>query len=77
MLEADLFQMRRMIGPQARLNAILRPSHPDLGGAAAVVEAVRALRAAGIEGLAFYNYGHWRLPALERVRAGFAAWEAE
>ncbi|NJO32092.1 MAG: hypothetical protein HC869_02135, partial [Rhodospirillales bacterium] len=45
MLEADLFQLRRLTGPEARLNAILRPSHPDLAGGAAVGEAVQALRA--------------------------------
>lgn len=76
MLRADLFQLRRLAGPEAKLNAILRPTHPDLQDGTAVVDAVAALRAAGVQGLGFYNYGHWRLPALERVRAGFAAWEA-
>jgi hypothetical protein len=74
MLEADLAQVRRQIGDAARLNVILRPAHPDLGGGRETAAAVPVLRAAGVEGLAFYNYGHWRLPALEQVRAAFAAW---
>lgn len=72
---ADVFDVRRRVGDAARLHAILRPSHPDLGGGTETVAAARALRRAGVEGLAFYNYGHWRLAALEHVRAAFAAWE--
>jgi hypothetical protein len=74
---ADIFDVRRRVGDAARLFAILRPSHPDLGGGAEAAAAARALRQAGVEGLDFYNYGHWRLAALEHVRAAFAAWEEE
>lgn len=74
MLQADLAQVRRHIGDDARLNVILRPAHPDLGGGRETATAVPVLRAAGVEGLAFYNYGHWRLPALDHVRAAFTAW---
>ncbi|MEZ5863845.1 MAG: hypothetical protein R3D25_07125 [Geminicoccaceae bacterium] len=74
---ADVFDVRRRVGDAARLHAILRPSHPDLGGGAETVAAARALRQAGVEGLAFYNYGHWRLAALEHVRAAFAVWEEQ
>ena len=59
---ADLFDVRRRVGPEARLNAILRPTHPDLAGGADTVAAVEALKLGGVEGIAFYNYGHWRLP---------------
>jgi hypothetical protein len=76
MVAADILDVRRRIGPDARLNAILRPTHPDLADGADIPAAVAALKAAGVEGLAFYNYGHWRLPALERVREAFEAWEA-
>ncbi len=76
MLEADLAQVRLHIGAAARLNVILRPAYPDLGSGRDTAAAVPILRAAGAEGLAFYNYGHWRLPALEHVRAAFAAWMA-
>ncbi|HET6467697.1 MAG TPA: hypothetical protein VFG43_04890 [Geminicoccaceae bacterium] len=71
---ADIFDVRRRVGEGARLNAILRPSHPDLAGGTETVAAARALKAGGVEGLAFYNYGHLRLGALERVRAATTAW---
>jgi hypothetical protein len=73
---ADIFDVRRRVGAATRLSAVLRPTHPDLAGGAAAAAAARALRAAGVEGLAFYNYGHWRLPALERVREAIAAFDA-
>jgi len=72
----DLFDVRQRIGTQTPLAAVLRPSHPDLAGGAETVAAVDALQAGGVTGLAFYAYGHWRLGALEQVRAGFAAWNA-
>ena len=68
--------MRRRAGDGARLNAILRPHHPDLAGGAEAAAAAGALRAAGCEGIAFYNYGHWRPGALDRVREALAAWDA-
>lgn len=74
---ADIHDVRRRVGETARLNAILRPTHPDLGGGAEAAAAARVLRRAGVEGIAFYNYGHWRLPALERVREALRAWEDE
>ncbi|MFO1046917.1 MAG: hypothetical protein U1E52_03315 [Geminicoccaceae bacterium] len=73
---ADLFDVRRRVGPEARLNAILRPTYPDLAGGADTVAAAQALKLAGVEGIAFYNYGHWRLPALGRIRDALAAWSA-
>jgi hypothetical protein len=72
---ADLWDVRRRVGDKARLNAILRPSHPDLAGGAETATAARALKAAGCEGIAFYNYGHWRIGAMERVREAIGAWE--
>jgi hypothetical protein len=73
---ADLFDVRLRVGDGARLNAILRPGHPDLADGAETAAAARALKAAGCEGLAFYNYGHLRLAALERAREALGAWEA-
>lgn len=72
---ADLLDVRGRIGTAARLRGVLRPTYPDLANGAETAQAVRALRAAGAEGVGFYNYGHWRLPALANVKAGFAAWE--
>lgn len=74
-IAADIHDVHRRVGPEVRLNAILRPSHPDLADGAEVAAAARLLRLAGIEGIAFYNYGHWRAPALERVRQALAAWD--
>jgi hypothetical protein len=71
----DLFDVRQRIGEAKPLNAVLRPTHPDLAGGAETVAAVEALKAGGVAGLAFYAYGHWRLAALEQVRAGFGAWD--
>lgn len=73
----DLFDVRRRLGKDATLRAVLRPTHPDLAGGRETVAAAQALRAHGAAGLSFYNYGHWRQPALAHVRAAFAAWEAE
>jgi len=75
-VQDDLFDVRQRIGDDTPLNAVLRPTHPDLAGGAETVAAVEALKAGGVKGLAFYAYGHWRLAALEQVRAGFAAWDA-
>ncbi len=72
---ADLFDVRQRIGTDARLSAILRPSHPDLAGGAETAAAARLLKAGGVEGLAFYNYGHWRRSALDHVKAAFAIWD--
>lgn len=73
---ADLWDVRRRVGPDARLNAILRPSYPDLGDGADTAAAARALHAAGCEGIAFYNYGHLRRSALARIPEALAAWSA-
>lgn len=73
---ADLWDVRRRAGDEARLNAILRPGAPDLAGGAETVAAVAALKAARCEGIAFYNYGHLGLGALGRIREAVAAWES-
>jgi hypothetical protein len=75
-IAADLFDVHQRLGESTRLNAILRPSHPDLAGGRETVAAAELLKAAGAAGLGFYNYGHWRLSALDHVRAAFAAWSA-
>ena len=76
MVAADIFDVCRRVGPTASLNAILRPTYPDLVNGSETVAAARALKAAGVQGLGFYNYGHWRLPAMDRVREAFAIWDA-
>jgi hypothetical protein len=68
----DVVDARRRMGEGAALHALLRPDHPDLAGGAETAAAVRLLAAEGVDGFAFYNYGHIRLPALERVRVALA-----
>jgi hypothetical protein len=70
---ADAWDVRRRAGPDARLNFILRPSHPDLADGAETTAAALALKEAGMAGIAFYNYGHFRLASLDRVRDALAA----
>ncbi len=67
--------MRRRAGADARISYILRPAHPDLANGAETAAAVRALKEGGLQGLAFYNYGHVALSALERVREALAVLE--
>lgn len=59
-VKADLFDIRRRIGKDAKLRGILRPSFPDLASEGDVIAAVEALRQGGVDELAFYNYGHLR-----------------
>jgi hypothetical protein len=73
---ADIADVRRRVGAGARLNAILRPSWPDLADGAETEAAALALKAAGVEGIAFYNWGHLRKPSLARIGAAVRAWEA-
>lgn len=59
-IKADLFDIRRRIGPGVTLRGILRPSFPDLATEGDFIAAVEALRAGGVDELAIYNYGHLR-----------------
>ncbi len=60
-VKADLFDIRRRLrGTDAKLRGILRPSHPDLASKGEFLAAVEALRAGGVDELAFYNWGHLR-----------------
>ena len=59
-VKADLFDIRRRLKGKGKLRGILRPSHPDLATQGEFLEAVAALRAGGVDELAFYNWGHLR-----------------
>ena len=59
-VKADLFDIRRRLKGKGKLRGILRPSHPDIAGKGEFLEAVAALRAGGVDELAFYNWGHLR-----------------
>ncbi len=71
----DARDVRRRAGEDARINYILRPAYPDLANGAETAAAARALRASGLSGIAFYNYGHVALGALDRVREALAVFE--
>lgn len=73
-IRADLFDIRRRLaGTETRLRGILRPSHPDLTSREAVVGAVAALAAGGVDDIAFYNWGHLRRVNLDWIGAALGA----
>ena len=57
---ADLFDLQRRLCGTGKLRGILRPSFPDLASKNEFLAAVEALRAGGVEDLAFYNWGFLR-----------------
>jgi hypothetical protein len=57
-IRSDIADVQRRLGGTGRLRGILRPGHPDLTSREAVIGAVAALRSAGIDEIAFYNWGH-------------------
>lgn len=59
-VKSDLFDIRRRLKGKGKLRGILRPSYPDIASKGEFLEAVEALRAGGVEELAFYNWGHLR-----------------
>lgn len=59
-IRADLADVRRRVGRAGLLRGIIRPGFPDLQRPDEVIAAARALRDAGVSGIAFYNYGHLR-----------------
>ena len=69
----NAWDARRRAGDDATLRFILRPSFPDLANGAETVAAAQRLKEVGLAGLAFYNYGHLRLAALDHIKAALAA----
>ena len=67
-VKSDLFDIRRRLKGKGKLRGILRPSHPDIASKGEFLEAVAALRAGGVEELAFYNWGHLRRTNLAWIR---------
>ncbi|HEV7277393.1 MAG TPA: hypothetical protein VGN80_13990 [Devosiaceae bacterium] len=59
-VKSDLFDITRRLRGQGKIRGILRPSHPDLASKGEFLAAIAALRAGGVEELAFYNWGHLR-----------------
>jgi hypothetical protein len=59
-VKSDLFDIRRRLKGKGKLRGVVRPSHPDLSTKTEFLAAVVALRAGGVDELAFYNWGHLR-----------------
>ena len=75
-IRSDLWDVRRRLARGGgRLHGILRPGHPDFASREAVLDAVAALAAGGVEDLAFYNYGHLRQVSLDWMEEALAALE--
>ncbi len=71
-IRSEAFDVARRIGGTTKLRCILRPAWPDLASKAEVVEAVAAVRDAGITDFAFYNYGHIRQASLGWIAEALA-----
>ena len=72
-MRADAFDVLQRVGSPGKLRGLLRPAWPDLQSKSDVVGRVMALREAGINGLAFYNYGHLRRASLAWIADALAA----
>jgi hypothetical protein len=72
-VKADLFDVKRRLRGRGRLRAILRPAFPDFAARGDFIEAMRALGRAGVEDVAFYNWGHIRDAHLDWIPEGLAA----
>ncbi len=75
-IAGDIHDVSRRCGGVDKLRGILRPGHPDLTDRGQVVSAVQTLVAAGIEDIAFYNYGHVRRSGLEWIGDALSSLEA-
>ncbi len=72
-IAADVFDVKRRLRGAGALRGVLRPSFPDLESRAEFLGAVRALAAAGVSEVAFYNWGHVRDARLDWIAEGLAA----
>jgi hypothetical protein len=66
---ADAWDVKRRIGDAGAIRGIMRASHPDLNSAGEVAAAVGGLHRAGIDDIAFYNFGFYRQRSFEWIRA--------
>ena len=75
-IKADLHDVKRRLRGAGALRGIVRPAFPDLGAKAEFLAAMRALGAAGLSEVAFYNWGHIRDANLDWIAEGLAEMEA-
>ena len=72
-VKADLFDVKRRLRGAGKIRGIMRPAWPDLATRGEFLAAVAALKAGGVEDVAFYNWGHLRRESLlDRRRHGNA-----
>ena len=69
-VKADLFDVKRRLGVNAKLRGILRPAYPDLTSRGEFLSAMSVLAEAGITEVAFYNWGHVREANLDWIEEG-------
>jgi len=75
-IKADVHDVKRRLRGVGALRGILRPAFPDLEAKAEFLAAMRALGAAGLREVAFYNWGHIRDANLDWIPEGLAEIEA-
>lgn len=75
-IRADVHDAKRRLRGAGTLRGILRPAFPDLETKAEFLAAMRALGAAGLSEVAFYNWGHIRDANLDWIPEGLAEMEA-
>ena len=75
-MKADLFDVRRRLRDRGALRGIVRPAYPDLEEKSQFLAAMRALRAGGVEEVAFYNWGHLRSANVGWIADGLEAFAA-
>ncbi|MCB1487051.1 MAG: hypothetical protein KDJ88_06285, partial [Bauldia sp.] len=68
-VKADAWDVKRRLRGAGTVRGILRPGFPDLQSESEVAGAVSGLRAAGIEDISFYNYGHLRQSSIDWIGA--------
>jgi len=66
-VKADLWDIRRRVGPDVKLRGILRPAYPDLASKQEFLAAIDALREGGVDEFGFYNFGHLRRASLDWI----------
>lgn len=57
---SDLFDVKRRLKGRGKLRGILRPAYPDFSHRGEFFAAVEVLVNNGVDGIAFYNWGHLR-----------------
>ncbi len=75
-IKSDVFDVKRRLRGAGRLRGIVRPAFPDLDSKDEFVAAMRALGAAGLREVAFYNWGHLRNANVDWIAEGLQAMES-